>query len=36
MTTPACRDVALHSLRGCCVIDGLPDAYPRQVIPQTV
>ena len=33
---PAYLEVALHSLCGSFVIDGLPDAYPRQVIPQTV
>jgi len=33
---PACLEVALHSLRECCATDGLPDAYPRQVITRTV
>jgi hypothetical protein len=33
---PAYLEVALHPLCGYFVFDGLPDAYPRQVIPQIV
>jgi hypothetical protein len=33
---PAYLKVALHLLCGFFVIDALPDAYPRQVIPQAV